>query len=112
MEIVISFIEILGMFLIHNVLFNNSVVKDIAIKILHIIISISIYSLFINFYKVNNSISFVTIIFLNCLLFHQLKIRHPLLKMYNASHLLNGWILYHSQYQLHLLKHLILNELY
>ena len=47
MEIVISFIEILGMFLIHNVLFNNSVVKDIAIKILHIIISISIYSLFI-----------------------------------------------------------------
>lgn len=72
MEIVISFIEILGMFLIHNVLFNNSVVKDIAIKILHIIISISIYSLFINFYKVNNSISFVTIIFLNCLLLRKL----------------------------------------
>ena len=72
MEIVISFIEILGMFLIHNVLFNNSVVKDIAIKILHIIISISIYFLFINFYNVNNSISFVTIIFLNCLLLRKL----------------------------------------
>lgn len=72
MVIVISFIEILGMFLIHNVLFNNSVVKDIAIKILHTIISVSIYFLFINFYKVNNLISLVTIIFLNCLLLRKL----------------------------------------
>lgn len=72
MAIVISFIEILGMFLIHNVLFNNSVVKDIAIKILHTIISVSIYFLFINFYKVNNLISLVTIIFLNCLLLRKL----------------------------------------
>lgn len=79
MESLISFIEILAMFLIHNILFNNNILTGSRVKIIFSIISIYVYFTFINFYKLDHMTSLFIIIFLNCLLISKIEKKNNLL---------------------------------
>ena len=61
----ISFIEILAIFLIYNVLINGAIFKGIIKKIILSVVTIVIYSLFITLYDTDALIVFVGMLFLN-----------------------------------------------
>ena len=69
----ISFIEILAIFLIYNVLINDNIFKEITKKIILSIATIIIYSLFITLYDTDALIIFVGMLFLNSMIISKIE---------------------------------------
>ena len=69
----ISFIEILAIFLIYNVLINDNIFKEITKKIILSIVTIIIYSLFITLYDTDALIIFVGMLFLNSMIISKIE---------------------------------------
>ena len=69
----ISFIEILAIFLIYNVLINDNIFKEITKKIMLSVVTIIIYSLFITLYDTDALIIFVGMLFLNSMIISKIE---------------------------------------
>lgn len=75
----ISFIEILAIFLIYNVLINDNIFKEITKKIILSIVTIIIYSLFITLYDTDALIIFVGMLFLNSMIISKIEDKDTIL---------------------------------
>ena len=75
----ISFIEILAIFLIYNVLINGAIFKGIIKKIILSVVTIVIYSLFITLYDTDALIVFVGMLFLNSMIISKIEDKDTIL---------------------------------
>ena len=75
----ISFIEILAIFLIYNVLINDNIFKEITKKIMLSVVTIIIYSLFITLYDTDALIVFVGMLFLNSMIISKIEDKDTIL---------------------------------
>lgn len=73
MSVAISFIEILSIFLIYNVLINGGMFEGIIKKIILSVITISIYSLFITLYDTDALIILIGMLFLNSMIISKIE---------------------------------------
>ena len=75
----ISFIEILAIFLIYNVLINDNIFKGITKRIILSIATSSIYVLFIEVYDTDALIIFVGMLFLNSMIISKIEDKDTIL---------------------------------
>ncbi|MDO5780591.1 MAG: GHKL domain-containing protein [Clostridium sp.] len=75
----ISFIEILAIFLIYNVLINGAIFEGIIKKIILSVVTIVIYSLFITLYDTDALIVFVGMLFLNSMIISKIEDKDTIL---------------------------------
>lgn len=78
-SIAISFIEILAILLIYNVLINGVIFERVIKKIILSVVTIIIYSLFITLYDIDAIIIFVGMLFLNSMIISKIEDKDTIL---------------------------------